>query len=219
MSLAMVLANPYGIVMTADRRLTIGPKEITNNVFFLSPSLNHQQKLFLTKSGHGIACVGMITLPDGITVTTIIKEAISAFTDPSVSVFQELEYLKNELMQHMNSKDTVLIGVGIQQKKHEIFKTTLSVNDIENLTDKDGFCIKAEGDTTIANTLIAGQYNTSNCTLFSLQECINYLRFINSTSSKLQYYNGDLQSISEECDVLVVDNDGARWITSQEDLI
>ena len=65
---------------------------------------------------------------------------------------------------------------------------------------------------------MSGQHDTSNCLTFPLQEGIDYLRFINRTTSKLQYYNGELQSISEECDVLVIENDGAKWITSQDHL-
>lgn len=39
MSLAMVLANPYGIVMTADRRLTLKPKKTYDNMYVLYPTL------------------------------------------------------------------------------------------------------------------------------------------------------------------------------------
>ena len=42
MSLAMVLANQYGIVMSADKRMTLAPKT-SDGQTFLYPSLNHQQ--------------------------------------------------------------------------------------------------------------------------------------------------------------------------------
>lgn len=218
MSLAMVLANPYGIVMTADRRLTLKPKKTYDNMYVLYPTLSHQQKLFMTKSGHGIAYVGDLTLSNGTPATIIIKDVISKFTNPTAPVAEELSILKDRLIQYTNNNCSVLIGAGINDNRHEIFKTNLSNQSIESITDKDGFCIMAEGDYIIANMLMSGQHDTSNCLTFPLQEGIDYLRFINRTTSKLQYYNGELQSISEECDVLVIENDGAKWITSQDHL-
>lgn len=91
MSLAIVLANEYGIVMSADRRLTLAPKNASDNMSMLYPSLDHQQKIFLTKSGHGIAYVGSLTLQGGTHTTAVIKNTISTFTDPATSIVQELQ--------------------------------------------------------------------------------------------------------------------------------
>lgn len=37
MSLAMVLANQYGIVMSADKRMTLAPKPLMAKHFFIRP--------------------------------------------------------------------------------------------------------------------------------------------------------------------------------------
>lgn len=96
MSLAMVLANQYGIVMSADKRMTLAPKT-SDGQTFLYPSLNHQQKLFMTKSGHGIAFTGTLTLDDGTATTVVIKNAIAKYNSPRTSVLDELKGLKTRL--------------------------------------------------------------------------------------------------------------------------
>ena len=96
MSLAMVLANQYGIVMSADKRMTLAPKT-SDGQTFLYPSLNHQQKLFMTKSGHGIAFTGTLTLDDGTATAVVIKNAIAKYNSPRTSVLDELKGLKNAL--------------------------------------------------------------------------------------------------------------------------
>ncbi len=219
MSLAIVLANEYGIVMSADRRLTLAPKNASDNMSILYPSIDHQQKIFLTKSGHGIAYVGSLILQGGTHTTAVIKNTISAFTDPATSIVQELAVLREKLKQYANGTYICLLGAGTSNKGHEVFKTTLENDTIESITDEDGVGLTAEGDNSIATMLMAHQSDSPHCLHFSLQEGINYLRFINETTSKLQYYNGELQSVSKECDVLVIDSDGVRWVTSPEELV
>jgi hypothetical protein len=219
MSLAIVLANEYGIVMSADRRLTLAPKNASDNMSMLYPSLDHQQKIFLTKSGHGIAYVGSLTLQGGTHTTAVIKNTISTFTDPATSIVQELAVLREKLKQYANGTYICLLGACTSNKGYEVFKTTLKNDTIESITDEDGIGLAAEGDNSIATMLMAHQSDSPHCLHFSLQEGINYLRFINETTSKLQYYNGELQSVSKECDVLVIDSNGARWVTSPEELV
>ena len=180
MSLAMVLANQYGIVMSADKRMTLAPKT-SDGQTFLYPSLNHQQKLFMTKSGHG-------------------------------------KGLKNALKQYTKEKQITLVGAEINNGKRQVFTLTLTDKNIEKNTNEEGLCLLSRGDCSFAEMLMSFQSRNSNCVHFSLQESINYLRFVNSTVAKLQYYNGNLQSVSEECDVLVLTPKEAKWVISPETL-
>lgn len=108
MSLAMVLANQYGIVMSADKRMTLAPKT-SDGQTFLYPSLNHQQKLFMTKSGHGIAFTGTLTLDDGTATAVVIKNAIAKYNSPRTSVLDELKGLKNALKQYTKEKQIMVL--------------------------------------------------------------------------------------------------------------
>lgn len=205
MSLAMVLANQYGIVMSADKRMTLAPKT-SDGQTFLYPSLNHQQKLFMTKSGHGTA------------TAVVIKNAIAKYNSPRTSVLDELKGLKNALKQYTKEKQITLVGAEINNGKRQVFTLTLTDKNIEKNTNEEGLCLLSRGDCSFAEMLMSFQSRNSNCVHFSLQESINYLRFVNSTVAKLQYYNGNLQSVSEECDVLVLTPKEAKWVISPETL-
>lgn len=215
MSLAMVLANQYGIVMSADKRMTLTPKT-SDGQTFLYPSLNHQQKLFMTKSGHGIAFTGTLTLDDGTATAVVIKDAIARYSNPRTSVLDELKNLKMVLKQRTKDGKITLVGAEIKNGKRQVFTITLTGEDIEKNTNEEGLCLLSQGDCSLAEMLMSFQSRNSNCAHFSLQEGINYLRFINKTVARLQYYNGELQSISEKCDILVVTSESCKWITSPE---
>lgn len=217
MSLAMVLANQYGIVMSADKRMTLAPKT-SDGQTFLYPSLNHQQKLFMTKSGHGIAFTGTLTLDDGTATAVVIRNAIAKYNSPRTSVLDELKGLKNALKQYTKEKQITLVGAEINNGKRQVFTLTLTDKNIEKNTNEEGLCLLSRGDCSFAEMLMSFQSRNSNCVHFSLQESINYLRFVNSTVAKLQYYNGNLQSVSEECDVLVLTPKEAKWVISPETL-
>ena len=53
MSLAITLANQYGIVMSADRRLTTTVTDEKTNEKESFVLTEYEQKIFLTNSGHG----------------------------------------------------------------------------------------------------------------------------------------------------------------------
>ncbi len=216
MSLVLVLANQYGIVMTADKRLTLNPKPTPDGQALLYSSLNYQQKVFTTKSGHGIAYTGNLIADDGSPISAIIKKFLLILSASSISIQEELSALKTELKIHATSQNIIMIGAAVKNGICEVFQTTLVDDKIEEITNENGICISAIGDNKIALELMSQQQINSNCLLFSLQEGVNYLRFINATASKLQYYNGWLQSISESCDVLVINETHAQWIKSPE---
>lgn len=45
---------------------------------------------------------------------------------------------------------------------------------------------------------------------------INYLRFLTRSVAGLQHYAQMNQTVSEDCDVLVIRDSGAQWITSPD---
>ena len=51
---------------------------------------------------------------------------------------------------------------------------------------------------------------------FPLQESIDYLRFLTRSVAGLQHYAQMNQTVSEACDVLVIQSSGTEWITSPE---
>lgn len=215
MSLAMVLANQYGIVMSADKRMTLAPKT-SDGQTFLYPSLNHQQKLFMTKSGHGIAFTGTLILDDGTATAVVIKNAIAKYNSPRTSVLDEIQGLKTILKQRTKQGQIILLGAEIKNNKKQTFTVSTTDDNIGKSTDEESVYIVTRGDDAIAQALISIQGTNLNFSYFSLQDSVNYLRFINNTAATFQYYNGDLQSISKECNILVITTEGAKWITPPE---
>ena len=215
MSLAMVLANQYGIVMSADKRMTLAPKT-SGGQTFLYPSLNHQQKLFMTKSGHGIAFTGTLILDDGTATAVVIKNAIAKYNSPRTSVLDEIQGLKTILKQRTKQGQIILLGAEIKNNKKQTFTVSTTDDNIGKSTDEESVYIVTRGDDAIAQALISIQGTNLNFSYFSLQDSVNYLRFINNTAATFQYYNGDLQSISKECNILVITTEGAKWITPPE---
>lgn len=215
MSLAMVLANQYGIVMSADKRMTLAPKT-SDGQTLLYPSLNYQQKLFMTKSGHGIAFTGTLTLDDGTATAVVIKNAIAKYNNSRTSVLDEIQGLKTILKQRTKQGQIILLGAEIKNNKKQTFTVSTTDDNIGKNTDEESVYIVTRGDDAIAQALVSIQGVNLNFSYFSLQDSINYLRFINSTVATLQYYNGDLQSISRECNILVITIEGAKWVTSPE---
>lgn len=211
MSLAMVLANPYGIVMTADRRLTttVSVKNIaTTESFFLT---DHAQKIFLTKAGHGITYTGASDFNDGTCTSEIIKDAINEYNNPKAPVQSELLFIKRKLAEHKDTRGLTLLGAEIRDTKRHVYAISLNKDSIDKQTNENGNCFIFSGESDLAKKI--AEMLPVNQNRFPVQESINYLRFINSTVAGMLHYAQRNQTVSEECDVLVITADGSRWIT------
>lgn len=216
MSLALVLANRYGIVMSADRRLTttIVNNETGEKVSFLLTDC--EQKLFLTPSGHGISYTGASSFENGIRTSTTIQNAVLGAETNNVTLHDELTLIKQRLLEVSNGKNVILSGAEILDGHNKVLSTSLISDKIVEHTDENGCCLALSGESVIAMKLTDMLPVDRNS--FPLQESINYLRFLTRSVAGIQHYAQVNQTVSEECDLLVIQPSGARWITSPDDL-
>lgn len=211
MSLAIALANPYGIVMSADRRVTGTTFNESTNTVDTFVITDHEQKIFLTPSGHGIACVGEGQLSDGCYLPLYVNQLVSGFTQ-ELSLQEELEIIKSGIRAVNETAHTTLIGAAIQNGKNIILFTKVSDAELTNCVDEKECGMACIGEVDPASK-IASIY-VDAWRQFSLQDSIEYVRFLTRTVADLMKYSLIAQTVSEECDILIITDAGARWITS-----
>lgn len=215
MSLAVVLANQYGIVLSADRRLTttiINKETGVRNSFLLT---DWEQKIFLTKTGHGITYTGAAFLGNGNNTSCVVQQTLAQL-DEKLSIKDELLIIKQKLQSLSNGENVVLIGAEASNSRNLVVSTSLIADDLTEHTSADGTCLVYSGESDLAKKLIDMFVVDRNA--FPLQESINYLRFLNRSVAGLQHYAQIKQTVSEECNVLVLQSSGAQWITAPEEL-
>lgn len=215
MSLAITLANPYGIVMSADRRLTTTVTHSKTEEIESFLLTEHEQKLFLTKAGHGISYTGASSLEEGKSTSCIINKTLVQLGE-NLSLEDEILSIKKKLQSFSNGQNVILIGAAICNEKNYVLSSSLIANEITELTDKDGNCLAFSGESEIVIKLMDMLPVDRNA--FPLQESINYLRFLTRSVAGLQHYAQISQTVSEDCDILVIRDSGAQWITSPDTL-
>ena len=205
MSLAITLANQYGIVMSADRRLTTtvtDEKTKENESFILT---EHEQKIFLTNSGHGITYTGASSLENGEKTSCIIRNLLAGLA-PTLTIEEELRSVRERLQSVADKRNVILIGAAIANNHRCVFSTSL--------ISTDESCLSFSGESGTIRKLT--DMFPVNFSAFPLQESINYLRFLTRSVAGLQHYAQMNQTVSEDCDVLVIRDSGAQWITSPD---
>ena len=210
MSLAIALANQHGIVMSADKRVTL---TVTNTESGESDSFvatDNEQKIFVTKSGHGIAYAGNSVLKDGSCTSEIIETKIRDMQPKKIK--EELYVIMNELMEHDKEATVFLIIAGIEDSKRHIYSMNSIANTIIENTDANGLGYTYLGEPKLASEIIDMVKHDRNN--LPLQDIINYLRFVNYTIAKIQYYGTTNQTVSEDCNILVIRNDTTTWQNS-----
>lgn len=212
MSLAITLANQYGIVMSADRRITTTVTRSETNETESFVLTEHEQKLFLTKAGHGISYTGASSLAGGRRTACIIRKTLAQLEE-CLSLEDEILSVKKELQAFANGRNVILIGAAICDEKNRVLSSSLTTDEItEHTKDEKCLAFSGESDTVIKLTDMFPVDRNA----FPLQESIDYLRFLTRSVAGLQHYAQMNQTVSEACDVLVIQSSGTEWITSPE---
>lgn len=207
MSLVMALANKEGIVVTADRRLT-------ETHFFkdhenIITHKNHCRKLFVTNRGHAIASTGTAVFRDGTSVKDIICKAIETLNSKPLSIDKEFRFLKRELVKHSEQNDNVVLVIaGIENNQNVVMIENVKTSKFRNRVQAQEAFVSA-GD----NKLVSPMYSFSNIDLsqFSIEQTVQYLEFINETTARLQKFGPSPQTVSEQCDILVIQKNYVYW--------
>lgn len=215
MSLTLTLSNPNGIVMSADRRIT---NMVKCDIKSATSRYDSSQKLFLTKSGHGISYTGSMKLDDGMSVSAIIKYALDTLDSTSMSVKDELIYIKKKLNEHKNIGIISMTGAEVLNGIGHIYSTELLDNNysdfVEDESNGNAATLYYGGEKELFEKLLTTL--DRNFLSFPLQTSVDFLRLLNQTVATCQYFSDTPQTISMSCDILVIDNCGAHWFISPE---
>ncbi|MBS6136373.1 MAG: hypothetical protein KH706_07520 [Faecalibacterium prausnitzii] len=214
MSLAITLANQYGIVMSADRRLTTTVTDEKTNEKESFVLTEYEQKIFLTNSGHGITYTGASSFKNGEKTSCIIRNFLVGLA-PTLSIEEELLSVKERLKSIAGERNVILLGAAIDSRNiRRVFATSLISAELTDHISTNGSCLSFSGESDTLKKLT--DMFPVNYSAFPLQESINYLRFLTRSVAGLQHYAQINQTVSEDCDILVLRDSGAQWITSPE---
>ena len=207
MSLVMAIANKEGIVITADRRLT--ETHFYKDYESIVTYKNHYRKLFVTNRGHAIASTGTAIFQDGTPVKDIICKAIETLNSKPLSIDEEFRFLKRGLIKHSEPNDNVvLVMAGIENNQNVVMIENVKTSKFRNRVQGQDAFVSA-GD----NKLVSSMYSFSNIDLsqFSVEQTVQYLEFINETTARLQKFSQNPQTVSEQCDILVIQKNRIYW--------
>ena len=207
MSLVMAIANKEGIVVSADRRLT--ETHFYKDHESIVTHKNHYRKLFVTNRGHAIASTGTAIFQDGTSVKDIICKAIDVFNSKPLSIDKEFRHLKRELIKHSESNDNVVLVIaGIENNQNVVMVENIKNPKFRNrVQDQDAFISAGN------NNLVSPMYNSFGIDLntYNIERMVQYLEFINETTARLQKFNPNHQTVSEQCDILVIQKNCFYW--------
>lgn len=212
MSLVLAISNCNGIAISADRRVTQDP--VGDRIALLLT--DNERKLFVTKSGHAIANVGSHVLKSMKSSSSLIKDTIEQMT-PDMALSDELLTLKQAFTENaFDDAYIILIGAGIDNGQQAILSMDIKDEYPTAQTNTFGYGAYYRGDDKELKNLL-GLFPI-DVDYYPMQESVDYIKFLNRTIAGLQRYSKHLQSISEECDVLIIDKYGTRWETAPKQL-
>lgn len=214
MSLIMALETYEGIVMTADR-LSVSScyNKEQGTIDCFQRSFN-THKLFVTKNGYGISYCGDGKLTNDYLVEQFVKDEICT---KNFSQLEPIEIANNILMliKPYNKKVTFLL-CGYHNQNSFAIDINFKENEIYPYPDAAKNKVLRFGDTAITNKIFDKSfyygYNT-----YRLQDAVNLLKYTNQVTAKYQQFQEVLQTVSEDCDILVLFKDGTyKWLIANE---
>lgn len=136
---------------------------------------------------------------------------------PDMSLSNELLTLKQAFLENAyDDAYIILIGAGIDNGQQVILSMNIKDEYSTAQTNTFGYGAYFRGDDKELKELL-GLFPI-DVSYYPMQESVEYIKFLNRTIAGLQKYSKHLQSISEECDVLIIDKYGTRWETPPKQL-
>jgi hypothetical protein len=87
-------------------------------------------------------------------------------------------------------------------------------NSVAQVMNNAAFCT---GDPTVVNMLWPGGQLTANVVAFSLQDAIDYAKFLIRTTADYQRFSGKWQTVGGEIDIALITNrNGFQWIAQKQ---
>ena len=221
MSLIMSLETYEGIVMTADRLSTLSYYNKNSKTTDAFPKTHNAHKLFHTRNGYGVSYCGDSKISNGILVEQFISEEICTKNYHNLHPKDIADEVLNRFKAF--KINVILLFCGYYQGNSFIIEINSNLDTpyfySENV--RRGAVIRY-GDTKIPDSVLGkneknkDEYHYGYQT-YRLQDAIDLLNFTNLVTAKYQQFQEELQTVSEECDILILFKNGEhKWIKRNE---
>ncbi|WKY45976.1 hypothetical protein Q5O14_07740 [Eubacteriaceae bacterium ES2] len=207
MSLAIAIPTHHGIMMSADRRImTTVYNEKSNDTFLYSDS---ERKLFILPCGYGLSYVGASTI-DGVPLSSIMDEYIACFSstppEPQSSLLEIATHIQNLIS---DSTFSILVMCGYFENEKFVFSINTNVLEVKEHPNLNTLIYS--GDSDILSTLINNfKYDYQK---FNLADAYSFITLLNKTTASFQHFQQRAQTVSEDCDVLLITPKSTKWVT------
>lgn len=212
MSLIMAFETYEGIVMTADRLSTLYYNNEKQGTIDCFPKSFNSHKLFITQNGYGLSYCGDGKLTNEYLVEQFIMEEFCSKDFSYKLPLDIIQYLIDIIKPYNKNISFIFCGY----YKGKSFKFDINHNyNIDFVPDN--LRVIRNGDILISNALFNTEYFYYGYSTYRLQDAINLLIYTNQVTAKYQQFQETLQTVSEECDVLVLLKNGKHlWLNKNE---
>lgn len=208
MSLIMAIPTKQGIFVSGDyRRESKYTDRDSNKVMCITHS-DFEQKVFRTNRGHAIALAGNAKLNDGTSTNDTVCKLVKSINRRKLTIKQEIEFVKKDISAKTGDNPVALLIAGYENGKQVIYTTDTRKDEIYDASNDDIAVIGVMG---VAERLI--HIVPPRDTLCEI-DLVEYIKFLNRTVAKMLEFSEYSPMVSEDCDVLVITEDNARWKTS-----
>ncbi len=208
MSLALAFYNHHGIIMCADKLITATYNRSGINYEIHQSST--EDKLFLIENQYGLSYAGTASIDNG-PISAVIEKYIKlnplADEDPLNWLLILATYFKNKMKE---SDNTIFTLCGYYHGERIMISSNTKNPEINIYSGTAGITYSGEND--YVSHLISSDLVHFDYTKFTMQDSIDFLRFVVSTVSGLMRFGQCLQTVSDECNILAIHPNEAYWV-------
>lgn len=201
MSLAIVLCNKNGIVVSTDIRRTTKFTDPNTGTVIRTSYSNHSQKSYLTKQGHAITFTGADKLDNGEFAHNVIFDLLRLSDSARMSVKAEFELLLNELCLRTERNTVYITDSAVENGKNTVLYG--DTNSRQTYSNMSNTWITYSGMSDVLKEQIK-DYHFNDMTI---QEMVEFVKEVNSLTAK------KYSSVSDDVDLIVLDSDEAYRVT------
>lgn len=210
----MALETYDSIIMTADRLSTLNQTNEELGTVDCFPKSFNTHKLFLTQDGYGISYCGEGKLTNDYLLEQYIKEEICTKDFSSTQPIDFAQHILNSLQPY--NRNCTLLLCGYYNTQSFAIEINCKNNELYNYPDAAKNKVIRYGDTAIANAVLNKEFHYGYNT-YRTQDAIDLLVYTNHVVAKYQQFQEVLQTVSEECDVLILSKYGEHnWLISNK---
>ncbi len=200
MSFAFASFNDYGMVVSADRRLVFSTPDGNPYV-----STDNSRKLFISKQGYVLTFTGC-AFTEGKAISVIISDLWEKTNEVNSLLLFFTKFMGQIAAQC--KENIVFLACGYENGSPKIYTSTTTVRKIDDMGE-----LAYSGESELGEKLLTATSYVLDS--MELQDRMNFHRFITQSIAKMQFYSDEIQTVSEECDIVALDKRGILFSSIQ----